>query len=39
MGDPGSGSIDGHVDGRSWKWEYLRTGRWAILDIAVLTNS
>jgi len=39
MGDPGSGSFYGQVDGRSWKWQFLRTGRWAILEVAVLMDT
>ena len=38
MNDSGSGSSYGHVDWRFWKWQYLRTGRWAILEVAVFTD-
>jgi len=36
MGDSGSGDIYEQVDGRFWKWRYLRTGIWASPDVAVL---
>jgi len=39
MGDSGRGSTYGELDGRSWTCQYLRTVRWAILDVAVLTSS